>query len=142
MTIFPDFTALLISGIVVFLALALKNWFFEPLARTMEERENRYGHSRTELLEKQGRLAAAKTRLETALAETRQAGYTEMDRIRREASATADERLSEARDRARRILADGLAVMETETAAAEAELETAAGELAGDLTERLLRRAS
>ena len=142
MTIFPDFTALLISGIVVFLALALKKWFFEPLARTMEERENRYGRSRTELQEKQGRLAAAKTRLETALAETRQAGYTEMDRIRREASATADERLSEARDRARRILADGLAVMEKETAAAEAELETAAGELAGDLTERLLRRAS
>lgn len=142
MTIFPDFTALLISGIVVFLALALKNWFFEPLARMMEERENRYGHSRTELLEKQGRLAAARTRLETALAETRQAGYTEMDRIRREASATADERLSEARARARRILADGLAVMEKETAAAEAELEAAAGELAGDLTERLLRRAS
>lgn len=142
MTIFPDFTALLISGIVVFLALALKNWFFEPLARTMEERENRYGYSRTELLEKQGRLAAAKTRLETALAETRQAGYAEMDRIRREAAAAAEERLSEARDRARQILADGLAAMEKETASAEAELETAAGELAGDLTARLLRRAS
>lgn len=142
MTIFPDFTALLISGIVVFLALALKNWFFEPLARTMEERENRYEHSRTELLEKEGRLAVAKTRLETALAETRQAGYAEMDRIRREAAAAAEERLSEARDRARRILADGLAVMEKETAAAEAELEAAAGELAGDLTARLLRRAS
>lgn len=142
MTIFPDFTALLISGIVVLLALALKNWFFEPLARTMEERENRYGRSRTELQEKQGRLAAAKTRLETALAETRQTGYAEMDRIRREAAASADERLSEARDRARRILEEGLAAIEQETASAEAQLETAAGELADDLTARLLRRAS
>lgn len=142
MTIFPDFTALLISGIVVLLALALKNWFFEPLARTMEERESRYGRSRTELQEKQGRLAAAKTRLETALVETRQAGYAEMDRIRREAAAAADQRLSEARDRARRILADGLEALEKDTAAAEAELETAAGELAADLTARLLRRAS
>lgn len=142
MTIFPDFTALLISGIVVLLALVLKSWFFEPLARAVEERENRYGRSRTELQEKQGRLAAARTRLETALAETRRAGYDEMDRVRREAGASAEKLLEEARGRARKILDEGKASLERDTAGAEAALSTTADELAGDLTARLLRRAS
>jgi len=43
LTIFPDITALIIFGIVVLLAPALKSWFFEPLANAMEARERESG---------------------------------------------------------------------------------------------------
>lgn len=142
MTIFPDLTALIVSAIVVFLAVALKNWFFEPLAQVVEEREGRYQKSASERRKEEGRLAASETALSKALAEARQAGYAEMDRVRNEAGENADRLLAEARERARQRLAEGMAALAEQTAAAEAELDRAAGGLAESLTTRLLRRAS
>lgn len=142
MTIFPDLTALIVSAIVVFLALALKNWFFEPLARVVEEREGRYQKSASARRKEEGRLAAAETSLSKALSEARLAGYAEMDRIRKGAGENADRLLAEARDRARQRIAEGTAALAEQTAAAERELDRAAGGLAEALTTRLLRRAS
>lgn len=142
MTIFPDLTALIVSAIVVFLALALKNWFFEPLARVVEEREGRYQKSASARRKEEGRLATAETSLSKALSEARLAGYAEMDRIRKGAGENADRLLAEARDRARQRIAEGTAALAEQTAAAERELDRAAGGLADALTTRLLRRAS
>lgn len=142
MTIFPDLTALIVSAIVVFLALALKNWFFEPLARVVEEREGRYQKSASARRKEEGRLADAETSLSKALSEARLAGYAEMDRVRKGAGENADRLLAEARDRARQRIAEGTAALAEQTAAAERELDRAAGGLAEALTTRLLRRAS
>lgn len=142
MTIFPDLTALIVSAIVVFLALALKNWFFEPLARVVEEREGRYQKSASARRKEEGRLADAETSLSKALSEARLAGYAEMDRVRKGAGENADRLLAEARDRARQRIAEGTAALAEQTTAAERELDRAAGGLAEALTTRLLRRAS
>ena len=142
MTIFPDLTALIVSAIVVFLALALKNWFFEPLARVVEEREGRYQKSASARRKEEGRLADAETSLSKALSEARLAGYAEMDRVRKGAGENADRLLAGARDRARQRIAEGTAALAEQTAAAERELDRAAGGLAEALTTRLLRRAS
>ena len=141
-TIFPDFTALIISGIVVLLAIALKAWLFEPLARTAEAREGRAKDARRELASAESALRVAEATRAEALAEARAAAYAEMDRVRTEASGTANERLVEARNRAGAALERGRNALRTQSAAAEGELDRAATALATELASRLLRRAS
>ncbi len=142
MTIIPDFTALIVSGIVVCLVLVLKSWFFEPLAQAMEQREATSSSARKARDDADAAVSEVEARLAEALAETRQEGYREMDRIRREATERAEAKLGEARGAAEAALAAGKQSLREESVRAAAELERSAEDLAGELALRVLRRAS
>ena len=142
MTIIPDFTALIVSAIVVCLTLVLKTQFFEPLARAMEARAAGIGDARRMRELAQTGVAAADARVAQAIAGVRDDGYREMDRIRREASERAEATLHAARAQAAKTLAAGKASLREQTTRAASELEATAASLAADLAARILRRAS
>ncbi len=142
MTIFPDFTALIIAAIVVVLALVLKTQFFEPLARAMETREATSASARNRLRNAEAAAKGANDRLEAALAAARKEGYDAMDRIRGDAAREADAVLAAADERARERIAEGRARLDEQARRAAAELEAAAADLGSELAARVLRRAS
>lgn len=142
MTIIPDFTALIVSVIVVCLMLVLKRQFFEPMARAMEAREERIGGARKMREQAEADAAGAEAQVAEAIAAVREDGYREMDRIRREASERAEATMQTARDQAAKTLAAGKDSLREATTRAAAELEQAADGLATELAARILRRAS
>ncbi len=142
MTIIPDLTALMVSLIVVCLTLVLKRQFFEPMARAMEAREKQVKGAREVREQAEADVAAAEADVAEAVAAVRAEGYREMDRIRREASERAEATLAAAREQAAATLEAGKDSLREQSARAASELEHVAESLAGDLTARVLRRAS
>ncbi len=141
MELFPDFTALIIFGIVLCLVPLLKRLLLEPLATAVESRAERSAAAETEFEAAQAEDAEATRIGNEAVAAARRSGYEEMDRMRRRAAEQAGERLEAARRKAAGTLARGQAQLDLQVREAEAVLEETAGGLGGALAARLLGRA-
>lgn len=95
-----DFSAAIIVALVFVLVLVLERLFFEPLARTIEERRDRVVSA--ERLRAEGARAVEEllARYREVIGSARAEGYSELDRAREEALEEKSRRLELERERA------------------------------------------
>ncbi len=140
MTLFPDFTALVIVGIVACLVPLLKRLLLEPVAQTMEARERERRSAEEAFGAAQVAERDAVRIGDETLAAARRAGYRDMETQRREAADRAGEALALARKKAAQTLEAGQARLQEQVREAEAALERTARSLGDELMARLLGR--
>jgi F0F1-type ATP synthase membrane subunit b/b' len=135
-----DATALVIMALVFALVLVLKSLFFEPLARTMETRNERIDRAARSWEDAQKTIRAAAAEVTAAVTASRNEGYGLLDRARTEALATARAKLESSRDEAQNQLNEAKKQLAEASDRAVAELEGQAGALARSLASRILGR--
>ncbi len=140
MELFPDYTALIIFGIVLCLLPLLSRFLFEPVATTMERRAEQSSAAETQFQAVRAEDEEATRMGNDAISAARRSGYREMDRMRRDAARRASERLDAARRKAAETLAAGQAQLDRQVREAEATLERTAAGLGDELVARLLGR--
>lgn len=135
-----DATALVIMALVFALVLVLKSLFFEPLARTMETRQERIDRAARAWDDAEKTIRAAAAEVTAAVTATRSEGYGLLDRSRAEALARARMDLGESREDAQKQLGEAKKELAEATGRAVAELEVQAESLARSLATRILGR--
>lgn len=135
-----DATALVIMALVFALVLVLKSLFFEPLARTMETRQERIDRAARAWDDAQKTIRAAAAEVTAAVTATRSEGYGLLDRSRAEALARARTDLGTSREDAQKQLGEAKKELAEATGRAVAELEVQAESLARSLATRILGR--
>jgi F0F1-type ATP synthase membrane subunit b/b' len=135
-----DATALVIMALVFALVLVLKSLFFEPLARTMETRNERIDRAARAWEDAQKTIRAAAAEVTAAVTASRNEGYGLLDRARTEALATARAELESSRDEAQNQLNEAKKQLAEASDRAVGELEGQAGALARSLASRILGR--
>ena len=135
-----DATALVIMALVFALVLVLKGFFFEPLARTMETRNERIDRAARAWDDAQKTIRAAAAEVTAAVTAVRNEGYVLLDRARTEALATARAKLESSRDEAQNQLNEAKKQLAEASDRAVRELEGQAGVLARSLASRILGR--
>jgi F0F1-type ATP synthase membrane subunit b/b' len=135
-----DATAFVIMALVFALVLVLKSLFFEPLARTMETRQERIDRAARAWNEAQKTIRAASAEVTAAVTEARNEGYGLLDRARAEALEKARAELDASREDAQTQLGDARKQLAEASDRAVRELEAQAESLARSLASRILGR--
>lgn len=135
-----DATALLICALVFALVLVLKNLFFEPLAQTMEKREEQIARAATAWDDAQKTIEGARNDVASAVQSTRNEGYRELDRARSEAQTEARSDLDDQRSTAQKQIDKARKRLSDETDKAILTLESEAEALAAQIASRILGR--
>jgi F0F1-type ATP synthase membrane subunit b/b' len=135
-----DLTALIIMALVFALVLVMKTLFFEPLARTMETRQERVDRAARAWDEAQSDIRSASAEVTAAVAKVRNEGYGELDRARTEALAKARVELDSNRVKTQSELDGAKGEIAEASARAVRELESQADGLARSLASRILGR--
>jgi F0F1-type ATP synthase membrane subunit b/b' len=135
-----DATALVIMALVFALVLVLKSLFFEPLARTMETRNERIDRAARAWDEAQSTIRAASAEVAAAVSSARNEGYGLLDRARTEALAKARETLDSSREEVQIQLNEAKKDLADASNRAVRELEAQAEALARSLASRILGR--
>ncbi|HXV61803.1 MAG TPA: hypothetical protein VEK15_13990 [Vicinamibacteria bacterium] len=135
-----DATAFVILALVLALVFVLKNQFFEPLARTMEERETRIERAATAWGDAERTIEQARARVASAVQEARAEGYALLESERRAAQQKARTELEAGRTRASEQIEDARLRLESETDRAVRQLEHDADALARQIAGRILGR--
>jgi F0F1-type ATP synthase membrane subunit b/b' len=135
-----DATAFVIMALVFALVLVLKSLFFEPLARTMEARNERIDRAARAWDEAQKTIRAASAEVAAAVTAARNEGYGHLDRARTEALAAARAELDSSRDEAQKQLSEAKRQLAEVSDGAVRELEAQAEAMARSLAGRILGR--
>ncbi|HSF18697.1 MAG TPA: hypothetical protein VLK65_24445 [Vicinamibacteria bacterium] len=135
-----DATAFVILALVLALVFVLKNQFFEPLARAMEERETRLSRAATAWDDAERTIGQARSRVAAAVQEARTEGYGLLERERRAAQEKARAELDAGRAQAGGQIEDARRRLESETERAVQQLERDAEALARQIAGRILGR--
>ena len=135
-----DSTALVIMALVFALVLVLKSLFFEPLARTMETRQERIHRAARAWDEAQRTIRAASAEVAAAVTAVRNEGYELLDRARAEALSRARADIDASREDAQKQLGEAKNAMAEASDRAVRELEVQAEILARSLASRILGR--
>jgi F0F1-type ATP synthase membrane subunit b/b' len=135
-----DATAFVIMALVFGLVLVMKSLFFEPLARTMEARQERIERAARAWEEAQSTIRAAAGEVTAAVGAARNEGYGLLERARTEAQTKARADLDRSREEAQRQLEDAKKDLAEAAAQAVRDLEGQAETLARSLASRILGR--
>jgi F-type H+-transporting ATPase subunit b len=137
-----DFDLTVMVQALLFLALAwvLKPLLFDPMLRVFEERELRTDGARAEARELEERAGDLLERYEREYERVTRVASEERERIRSETSKLEAEILSEARDRATRLVDDGRLAIAGQVTALKVELERQFTRLAKDIAHAVLGR--
>lgn len=135
-----DLTALIIMALVFALVLALKNLFFEPLARAMETRETRITRAEGAWENAQQTIREASERVNAAVQSARNDGYVLLDEVRTAAQGKARTDVDGSRHEAKQQIAEARKRLQSETDGALRSLEAQADALATSLAGRILGR--
>jgi F0F1-type ATP synthase membrane subunit b/b' len=135
-----DATALVIMALVFALVLLLKSLFFEPLARTMEARQDRIDRAARAWDDAQSTIRAASAEVAAAVSAARNEGYVLLDRARAEALAKARTELDTSREEVQKRLNGAKKELAEASSRAVRELEGQAETLARSLASRILGR--
>ena len=137
-----DFDLTVMVQALLFLGLAwvLKPLLFDPMIRVFEERELRTDGARAEARELEERAGELLERYQREYERVTRAASEERERIRTETSKLEAQILSEARDRATRMVDDGRLAIAAEVTALKLELEQQSTRLAKDLARAVLGR--
>lgn len=135
-----DATAFIILALVFALVLVLKNLFFEPLARAMEQRNTRIEKARNAWADAEATIERARSEVQAAVQAARNEGYGLLDAERKKAQLKAREDLDAGRDRAQQRIDEAKKKLADETARAVRELESEANTLAASIATRILGR--
>jgi len=135
-----DATAFVIMALVFALVLVLKNLFFEPLARTMETRQERIDRAARAWDDAQKTIRTASSEVTAAVTAARNEGYGLLDRARAEAMTRARADLDLSREDAQKQLGEAKKELAEASDRAVRELEVQAETLARSLASRILGR--
>jgi F0F1-type ATP synthase membrane subunit b/b' len=127
-------------ALVFALVLVMKTLFFEPLARTMEARQERIDKAARAWDEAQGGIRSATAEVTAAVTATRNEGYVELDRARTEALVKARATLDSSREKTQSELNEAKRELAEASDRAVRELEGQADSLARSLASRILGR--
>lgn len=135
-----DATAFVIMALVFALVLVLKSLLFEPLARTMETRQERIERAARAWDDAQKTIRAAAAEVTGAVTAARNEGYGLLDRARAEALASARGKLDSSREEAQNELNAAKNDLAEASERAVRELEGQADALARSIASRILGR--
>lgn len=135
-----DATAFVIMALVFALVLVLRNLFFEPLARTMETRQERIDRAARAWDDAQKTIRTASSEVTAAVTAARNEGYGLLDRARAEAMTRARADLDLSREDAQKQLGEAKKELAEASDRAVRELEVQAETLARSLASRILGR--
>jgi F0F1-type ATP synthase membrane subunit b/b' len=135
-----DATAFVIMALVFALVLAMKSLFFEPLAHTMEMRQERIERAAGAWDDAQSGIRAATAQVTAAVTAARNEGYGLLERARADALAKARADLDSGREEAQRQLLEAKRSLAEASHRAVRELDSQAEALARLLASRILGR--
>jgi F0F1-type ATP synthase membrane subunit b/b' len=127
-------------ALVFALVLLLKSLFFEPLATTMEARQERIDRAARAWDDAQSTIRAASAEVAAAVTAARNEGYVLLDRARAEALAKARTELDSSREEVQKRLNEAKKELAEASSRAVRELEGQAETLARSLASRILGR--
>jgi len=127
-------------ALVFALVLVLRNLFFEPLARTMETRQERIDRAARAWDDAQKTIRTASSEVTAAVTAARNEGYGLLDRARAEAMTRARADLDLSREDAQKQLGEAKKELAEASDRAVRELEVQAETLARSLASRILGR--
>jgi F-type H+-transporting ATPase subunit b len=135
-----DLTVMVQAFLFLALAMVLKPLLFDPLLRVFEERELRTDGARAEARELEERAGELLQRYQREHERVSRAASEERERIRSETSKLEAQILSEARDRATRLVDDGRLAIAGEVTALRQDLEQQSAKLAKEVARAVLGR--
>ena len=136
----PDLSVVWVIGFVLVLTVVLDRLLLRPVTRIMKAREDAIG-SACELAEtSRARAQAAMDEFDAKTRAARAEVYRQMEDNRRAALATRAELVAATRGEVERSMGEAAVRLQTQAAAARAQLERDADVLAGSIVERVLGR--
>ena len=136
----PDLSVVWVIGFVLVLSVVLDRLLLRPVTRIMKARENAIGSARELAETSRARAQAAVDEFDAKTRAARAEVYRQMEDNRRAALATRAELVAATRGEVERSMGEAAARLQTQAAAARAQLERDADVLAGSIVERVLGR--
>jgi F-type H+-transporting ATPase subunit b len=137
-----DFDLTVVGQIVLFLVLMaiLKPTLFDPMLKLFEEREKRIDGAKLQARRTDEASAGALAKYDSALLEARSSANAEREKLRAEGLKSENEILAKVRAATAATLDAGRKATAADVEVVRASLRGSAGELAKDITSRVLGR--
>ena len=136
----PDLSVVWVIGFVLVLTVVLDRLLLRPVTRIMKAREDAIGSARQLAETSRARAQAAMDEFDAKTRAARAEVYRQMEENRRAALATRAELVAATRGEVERSMGEAAVRLQTQAAAARAQLERDADMLAGSIVERVLGR--
>ena len=136
----PDLSVVWVIGFVLVLTVVLDRLLLRPVTRIMKAREDAIGSARELAETSRARAQAAMDEFDAKTRAARAEVYRQMEDNRRAALATRAELVAATRGEVERSMGEAAVRLQTQAAAARAQLERDADVLAGSIVERVLGR--
>jgi F-type H+-transporting ATPase subunit b len=140
--VLPDLSVVWVIGFVLVLTVVLDRLLLRPVTRIMKAREDAIGSARELAETSRARAQAAMDEFDAKTRAARAEVYRQMEENRRAALATRAELVAATRGEVERSMGEAAARLQTQDAAARAQLERDADVLAGSIVERVLGRTA
>jgi len=138
--VLPDLSVVWVIGFVLVLTVVLDRLLLRPVTRIMKAREDAIGSARELAETSRARAQAAMDEFDAKTRAARAEVYRQMEDNRRAALATRAELVAATRGEVERSMGEAAVRLQTQAAAARAQLERDADVLAGSIVERVLGR--
>jgi len=138
--VLPDLSVVWVIGFVLVLTVVLDRLLLRPVTRIMKAREDAIGSARQLAETSRARAQAAMDEFDAKTRAARAEVYRQMEENRRAALATRAELVAATRGEVERSMGEAAVRLQTQAAAARAQLERDADMLAGSIVERVLGR--
>ena len=136
----PDLSVVWVIGFVLVLTVVLDRLLLRPVTRIMKAREDAIGSARELAETSRARAQAAMDEFDAKTRAARAEVYRQMEENRRAALATRADLVAATRGEVERSMGEAAVRLQTQAAAARAQLERDADVLAGSIVERVLGR--
>lgn len=137
----PDGTMFIHIGLILLMIYILNRTFFRPINKVIESRDKNKGGNSTEAEEILQKVEEKNARFDAEMLDARTKGYELIEQERRQAVAQREETITWVKEEVEQKVASDYQELESQTAAARAEIAEEADKMSDKISSNILKAA-